>query len=157
MAGFALPRLGMRPRASYSGLRPGPVRGFGPLAGLVGTPRKRAKNAGTAARKPAGLMGFGGGAGSARPFGMIGGSAGGGMKGHQGTGAGLAGGMGSNPHRGMVIRNRNASLAREKGKYGEVRKKPMNSSAAPRQTAQRATKAARGGSRKAAKRLSERY
>lgn len=138
MAGFALPRLGMRPRASYSGMRPGPVRGFGPLAGLVGTPRKRAKNAGTAARKPVGGRT---------------GSVGGGFPMLTGQGAGL----GANPHRGMVIRNRNASLAREKGKYGEVRKKPMNSSASPRQTAQRATKAARGGSRKAAKRLSERY
>lgn len=124
MAGFALPRLGMRPRASYSGLRPGKVRGFGPLQGMVDGPRKRAVNAGSAARKPisargGGVTGMGSGVGKAKPS--------------------LRGG----------------AIGLGRPKPGPQR--PMNSSAAPRQTAQRAVKAARGGSRKAAKRLSERY
>jgi hypothetical protein len=68
---------------------------------------------------------------------------------------GLTGSMGLNPHRGMVIRNQNASLDRERGKYGSVRAKP--STVAPRKVATRAAAAARGGSRTAAKRVSKRY
>jgi hypothetical protein len=146
MARFLMPRAGQRPRASYGGLRPG--AGFGPLQGLVDGPRKRIVNAGSAARGAVGgRIGAGGNprrtgrptpknsAASPRGVfaGVVGGKGYGGMKGHMGSGAGKA---------------------KKAGGIGMIRGGAMSGRGA---SSTRAVKAARGGSRKAVKRLSGRY